>query len=231
MSAAKYVGPPVGPDDHPVLVVAEGRGPEPQRPVELVDVAARPQALDGPLHPALRVQRALGLPEVEPDPEACERGLDAGPDALGRPAPDLLGRVRRRFRRGEHVRRDLVRQVADVVAVVAVLRDRIARADREDRGAQVVHLRPEVVEVVLAARPRWPAASRTRQRRSPTNAPRALPTVSGPVGLADTNSTLTRRGVGAATRPQLVGEARIAPTVRSRARSARRRFTKPGGTA
>ncbi len=46
--------------------------------------------------------------------------------------------------------RDLVRQVADVVAVVAVLRDLAARADREDRGAQVVHLRPEVVEVVLA---------------------------------------------------------------------------------
>ncbi len=60
------------------------------------------------------------------------------------------------------------------------------------------------------------------------NAPRALPTWSGPVGLADTNSTLTERGWTGATRPQPAGSARIAPIVVSRASSRSRRLTNPG---
>ena len=37
------------------------------------------------------------------------------------------------------------------------------------------------------------------------NAPRALPIVSGPVGLAETNSTFTPRGRIGRTRPHVVG--------------------------
>ena len=61
------------------------------------------------------------------------------------------------------------------------------------------------------------------------NAPRALPIWSGPVGLADTNSTLTDRGRVGATRPQAGGSARIAATVASSASSRRRRLRNPGG--
>ena len=61
------------------------------------------------------------------------------------------------------------------------------------------------------------------------NAPRALPIVSGPVGLAETNSTLTLRGRIGATRPHVAGDARIASTVASSARSARWRLMNPGG--
>ena len=75
----------------------------------------------------------------------------------------------------------------------------------------------------------WPPASRTRHSRSPTNAPRALPTVSGPVGLADTNSTLTdARPTGGDAAPA-PGSARIAAIVRFEGRSVRRRFRNPGG--
>ena len=56
-------------DDHPVLVVAERRRAEPQRAVLLVDVAARAQPLDRALDPAVVVERALALPDVEMDAE------------------------------------------------------------------------------------------------------------------------------------------------------------------
>jgi hypothetical protein len=63
------------------------------------------------------------------------------------------------------------------------------------------------------------------------NAPRALPIVSGPVGLAETNSTLTLRGRIGATRPQVPGAARTASTVSSRTASDRWRLMNPGGAA
>ena len=44
-------------------------------------------------------------------------------------------------------------------------------------------------------------------------APRAFPTCSGPVGLADTNSTLTERAGPATTLPHAAGSARIAAMV------------------
>jgi hypothetical protein len=61
------------------------------------------------------------------------------------------------------------------------------------------------------------------------NAPRALPIVSGPVGLAETNSTFTDRGRIGATRPQSFGAVRISSIVSSRTRSDRRMLMKPGG--
>ena len=60
------------------------------------------------------------------------------------------------------------------------------------------------------------------------NAPRAFPTWSGPVGLADTNSTLTERGRIGATRPHAGGSARMPAIVASSAPSSRRMFRKPG---
>ena len=62
------------------------------------------------------------------------------------------------------------------------------------------------------------------------NAPRALPTCSGPVGLADTNSTLTGARRAGATRPQRVGLGEDAPRPSARGRRRRRRrLRKPGG--
>ena len=51
----------------------------------------------------------------------------------------------------------------------------------------------------------------------------------GPVGLAETNSTLTCRGWSARVRPQAPGFARMPATSSSRAPSARRMLRKPGG--
>ena len=60
------------------------------------------------------------------------------------------------------------------------------------------------------------------------NAPRALPMVSGPVGLADTNSTLTDRSRTGSIRPHVAGVFRIAAIDSSRAWSAIVMFTNPG---
>ncbi len=49
-----------------------------------------------------------------------------------------------------HLRRDLPGQVVDIGAPVAVLRDLRAPTDRDHGATEVAHLRPEVVEVVLA---------------------------------------------------------------------------------
>ena len=192
-------------------------------------VAAAHQALDRLVDPAIAVQRALGLPDVEVDAEPLEGRLDPGADALGRPSPEDLRAVRAWSRGGG---RDVVGhgggEVADVVAVVAVLGDRLPVARREHGRAELPHLGTEVVEVVLA-RHVCPPASRTRLRRSPTNAPRALPMCSGPVGFADTNSTSTRRGsTPAGSGPSRSGSARMRATIASYAASATRRLTNPG---
>ena len=141
----------VGPIDDPVLVVAERGGAEPGGAIRLVDVAGCAQSLDGTLDPAAVVERALLLPHVEVHAEPLEAGLDAGAHALGGPGAHDPRRVvgsRRRFLR--HVGRELRGQLLDVVAPVAVLGDLGAVAPRQDREPEVEHLRPEVVEVVLA---------------------------------------------------------------------------------
>ncbi len=61
------------------------------------------------------------------------------------------------------------------------------------------------------------------------NAPRALPTWRGPVGLADTNSTLTDRAETGSTRPHSSGAARMPSTTASSAAGLSRTFRKPGG--
>ena len=110
-------------------------------------VLAKP--LDRAVHPAFAVQPALAGPHVEAHPERGERLLDPAPNPLGRPAPDHVGCVTR-LRLGLDVRRQLAREVVHVVAVVPVLRDGFAAADRDHARPEVAHLHPEVVEVVLA---------------------------------------------------------------------------------
>ncbi len=86
--------PPVGADDHPILVVTERRRAEPQRAVLLVHVAAFAQPLDRALDPALVVEPRLARPDIEVDTESLEAGLDAFADPACGPATDDVGRRR-----------------------------------------------------------------------------------------------------------------------------------------
>ena len=249
--------PAVGPVDHPVLVVAERGRAEPDRAVLLVDVAARAQALDGALDPALVVERALALPDVEVDAEVLEARLDPRSDrrpVAHRPTivggvGALGGRRRRQTSSGS-----VAGEIRDVVAVIAVLGDRLAAPEGDDRRPEVADLRARIVEVVLArhglAAGLEDPAEQVADERPAGVADRAA----GPVGLADTNSTLTDRGRTAGTRPQAAGSARTAASAglegrvveaeveearrgdldgsrsatRSRARRRRRRWPRPG---
>ena len=109
--------------------------------------------------------------------------------------------------------------------MVALLRH--PRRAVRPRTPPAVDLAAGVVEVVLARDALGPASG-SRHSRSPMNAPRALPIVSGPVGLADTNSTFTDRGRIGATRPTAPGPRRMPSIVSSRTRSDRRRLMNPG---
>src|SRR5437899_1987514 len=115
---------PVGPIHHPILVVAEGRRPEPGGAILLVDVASLSELLDGALNPFAAVQRPLAGPYVEAHAEALQALLDACPHPFAGPAAEDLTGVRA----GLSCRRpDLVRQaggqVDHVLAVIAILRD------------------------------------------------------------------------------------------------------------
>jgi hypothetical protein len=59
-------------DHHPVLVVPELRGAEPERAVLLVDEPRLAQAADGVLHPPRVVERRLQEELVEADAEAVQ---------------------------------------------------------------------------------------------------------------------------------------------------------------
>ena len=92
MSAAKYVGSPLDRKITRSLSSPKAVERNHSRAVLLVDVPAAAEPFDGPLHPALVVQRALGLPDVEMDAEALEASLDPGPDPFRRPAADDVRR-------------------------------------------------------------------------------------------------------------------------------------------
>ncbi len=94
--------PAVGSDDHPVLVVAEGGRPEPQRAVLLIEMAARPEPLDRPLDPALGVERTLrssrrrnGRRAARGSPR-CLPGPERQPSARRRPPDRRRARLRPR---------------------------------------------------------------------------------------------------------------------------------------
>ena len=134
-----------GADQHAVLVVAELLRPQPQRPLGAIGVAALLEQRDRALHGAGRavVEGALEEPGVEVDPVGLERGPDAGHDRLdalgGQDSDVLVGRAG-----------DLPRQLGHVVALVAVLGQRLATGAGADRLAEAVDLGAGVVEVVLA---------------------------------------------------------------------------------
>ena len=79
----------------------------------------------------LRLDDALPLERVEPDPEPLERGFDR-PEHPRHRVAGLEGKSR------------------DVVALIPVLRGVLAAACGIDRVAELVHLRPGIVVVVLA---------------------------------------------------------------------------------
>ena len=116
---------PVGASEDAVLLVAVGRRPGPQGPVILVGVEQRDRVRD------LSLDDALALERVEADPEALQRSLDEVEHDRHGVAVDL-------------------RELGDVVAVVAILRRLLAAAHRVDRGAEAVHLGAGIVVVVLA---------------------------------------------------------------------------------
>ena len=111
----------VGADDHPVLVVAEGRRAEPDRAVLLVEVAAARAAARWPAPPSPRHaasapsstrrngrRDARGTPRSRRGPAPTPSGRRppaSAPGGLGR-GPDLVRarprRARRRSRRGSH---------------------------------------------------------------------------------------------------------------------------------
>ena len=140
----------VGPDQHPVLVVAEVGGAHPDRTVGVEHVALAAQLLQAVGHGGVGVQRPLREPDVEVGAEGVERRLllrelDPVAGLPERDRPFIVGQVEDARLLGEHLLRDVV----DVRALVAVLRHRLALRPGLDRGAELVHLRPAVVDVEL----------------------------------------------------------------------------------
>jgi hypothetical protein len=88
------------------------------------------------------------------DPEPFQARLDGLSDEAGGPvAEDRPGIGPWRGRLRPHVVGHLSRQLLDVVAVVAVVGDRLAPPEGGDRRAEVRDLAADVVEVVLARHP------------------------------------------------------------------------------
>ena len=142
MSAAKYVYVPSSERRTTrSLSSPKPRRRRPDRAVLLVRLESR-RARSG----RRCLDRALAAPRVEVDAEPLERRLDR------------LAASRRPGR--------LALEVAEVVAVVAVLGRRLPAPHRLDRRAELVHLRAGVVVVVLAL-DLVPAASSRRATASP----------------------------------------------------------------
>ena len=138
-------------EDDAVLVVAESGRSEGDGAAILVDVSGFTQLLDRPSDPAVVVERALRAPDIEMAAEAFQARFDAGPNLLGGPAACGPGRVLAGVGRFlEDRRRQLACHLVNVGAVVAVLGDVVAVADGDDARPEIPHLRPEIVEVVLA---------------------------------------------------------------------------------
>src|SRR5687767_8869403 len=99
-------------------------------------MAALTKLVDGTLDPTLIVQRGLRRPDVESDSEAREAGLDPSSNLRGRPPTNVVCGVAAhgRSRRPDRVR-NAPRQVLHVGAVVAVLWDGLATADRNHARA------------------------------------------------------------------------------------------------
>ena len=117
-------------------------------------MAVLAQAFDRSGDPAFVMEARLARPDIEPDAEGRQAGLDPFADTAGRPLPDDALRVCPLARRRRpDVIGQLGREVADVGAVVAVIGDRLAAPEGRDRGPEVPHLPAGIVEVVLARDP------------------------------------------------------------------------------
>ena len=200
----------VGADQDPVLVVAELGCAQPDRAFALVDVAALAQLLDRALDRARLAQRALRGPACRSARRSAPASPRSARASLGRRDLERLEVVRVRALGGE-----LGGELGDVVARVAVLGRLLAAHPGRDRRGEQAHLGAGVVDVVLAldlvagcARAAAPASRRRRRRgRSPT--------VTGPVGLALTNSTRIRSGGSATLAPSRSPAASIPAAARA----------------
>ena len=185
-------GHAVLPDHHPVPVVAEVGRAQPHRAVGVEDVPLLAQPGHGLLDRAALVQGALAEPDVEVHVERGEHLLDLGQLGLvaerrgRRPAP----RRRAASSRSGRCSSTTFARPVDVLAGVAVLRDRLAARPRQHGRREVLHLGAGVVDVVLAGH-LAPLAASSRRSESPSAAQRVCPMCSGPVGFADTNSRFT----------------------------------------
>ena len=135
----------VGPDQHPVLVVAEGRRAQPEGLVAAVGVAGLVELGEGRLDLAAAVEVALGEPGVEADAEAVEGAAHVLEDQLDAAAADRLEIVR-----SDPLAGDLLAQPDHVVAAVAVLGRLLAAHAGGDRGGEAFDLATGVVDVELA---------------------------------------------------------------------------------
>ena len=217
----------VGALEHAVLVVAERRRAQPQRALGAVGVPCSSQARERAARSALGRPRAASARGT-----SCRtrRGSAASVARMRSIISSTPSAAERRRRRSSAAPGICSRELGHVVALVAVLGRRLAAGAGADRLAERGDLRARVVEVVLAPRPRGrakleqPRAARRRRRRGGR-----WPAVSGPVGLAETNSTWIRsRGVRPCRR-----RSRRRPRARARAAaayqaSARKTFRKPG---
>ena len=134
-----------GAHEHAVLVVAEGARAQPQRAVLAVGVPLLLQQRQRVRHRARLavVQRALIRPRVEAHAKARERGGELPDHDPHRRAAELRGI-------GAGGARHAVGEIGHVVALIAVLGDRLPARERPDRLAQLQHLRAGVVDVELA---------------------------------------------------------------------------------
>ena len=140
----------VGPDDDPVLVVAVLLGAQPERAVLLVGVAELGEPVDRLLHGAALVQVVLVEVDVEVDAEVVQRGLDLVEHQLDADAAeDLLRLVLGQVEGVGALLEDVLDDLGDVGAAVAVLGGRLAAGAGQQGPGEPVDLGAVVVEVVL----------------------------------------------------------------------------------
>src|SRR4051794_4970913 len=136
----------VGPYEHPVLVVAELRRPQPKRSVALIRAAAGPQRVERLFDGSGLVERSLREPAVEADPIPVERGPDPIDRDLERSVGDGGEIVSVNSIVGEHAS-----QLLDVFALVGILRRLDTAHPRRNGAGEAFDLAATVVDIELAA--------------------------------------------------------------------------------
>src|SRR5256884_5328387 len=147
----------IGLAEHPVLVVAERRGPEPQSAGLLVGVAPCREIVEGLLQQPVAVQRRLAGDHVELDAELPQIRVLLGALRLDTDLPAATHTfVLREVREATSLARENRRRELDqILAMIASFRDRRRAPDRllhaGPQGArELVDLGPRIVHVELA---------------------------------------------------------------------------------